>query len=134
MKYNKILNASKYLIIVTFYLISLFIIITCTSFTATIHFFFSIQADTSNKPSSLAFNFLPTIPATIKYVKTVQDSTMGGGRRTTINEIKILYATYEPNKNVRCALEEFQGNEVVLLRKLLIKHGLGSCRREVSNK
>jgi len=94
----------------------------------------SDQADTSNKPSSLAFNFLPTIPATIKYVKTVQDSTMGGGRRTTINEIKILYATYEPNKNVRCALEEFQGNEVVLLRKLLIKHGLGSCRREVSNK
>ena len=92
----------------------------------------SDQGDTSNKPSSLAFNFLPTIPATIKYVKTVQDSTMGGGRRNTINEIKILYATYEPNKNVRCALEEFQGNEVVLLRKLLIKHGLGSCRREVS--
>ena len=77
----------------------------------------------SKRKSSLAFNFLPTIPI-IKYELTVKDMTMvgksdrGRGKRATIEMIKKLYRTHYPGKDVGLALENFIGREVVLLRRI----------------
>ena len=77
----------------------------------------------SKRKTSLAFNFLPTIPI-INYELTVKDMTMvgksdrGRGKRATIEMIKELYRTHYPGKDVGLALENFIGREVVLLRRI----------------
>ena len=73
--------------------------------------------------SSLAFNFLPTIPQAEPYVQTVTDTTMRGGRAMTVAMIKDMYKQHCAGKDVEVALLNFQGNEVVLLRKMIEKYG-----------
>jgi hypothetical protein len=82
------------------------------------------KEDRSKRKSSLAFNFLPTIPPIINYELSVKDITMvgksdrGRGKRATIEMIKKLYRTHYPGKDVGLALENFIGREVVLLRRI----------------
>jgi hypothetical protein len=83
--------------------------------------------------SSLAFNFLTTIPEEKQKVKSIADKTMVGvGRELTVRMIQEMMVKHCPGKNVNESIQQFLGSEVVLLRKLQMKYGCVSDEGRVT--